>query len=108
MQSNHANPNQTISSGIPDNDIWQSIVTNIQTKSVAANIEIAERDMRTYKMEYSSYVKGLINYLLNHEARAFDDKWIALFRFILHNIMVKDRYIHSYFILELASLYKFL
>ena len=106
MQSNHGHRKRAISSTIPSNKAWQKIVEEIKTCPRAAGIIRTHQNMRVYKMDYGTYIKGLIGYLLDHEPRSLDDKWISLFRFVLHNESVREKYLHNYFVAELASLYK--
>ena len=108
MQSNHCPLYQTITSEIVSKSDWETFIIKLQTKSLKDNLKIIQKDIKKYNMEAKIYMNEFIQYLIKNKDYALKDKWIALFKFISHNEMVKTRYLVHYFISSLIVLYKLL
>jgi len=108
IQSNHCPMENTLTTEIISNKIWEKRILQLQSISLKDNIHIIQNDIIKHNLKGKIYIKKFIQYLVDNKDYALQKEWISLFKFIVHNETVQTRYLLHYFIASLVFLYKFL
>ena len=111
LQSNHTPDSRLIKSDIISNKLWEELIAKIKSihdSDVAIeNIcRFIEDKSSNYNIEVKIFIKDFIYYLLCNKEYAINDKWLCLFKYIIHHDKADENYLLSYVLRRLDELYK--
>jgi replication factor C subunit 3/5 len=109
LQSNHTPTTQLIREDIITSTLWEELITHLKNKGDSQIvIDYIITKSSFYNLEVKTFLIKFIHYLTSNKPYVMTDKWIDLFKFVIHHGSVKERYILIYAVKRLEELYMLL
>ena len=107
LQSNHTSDNKLATSNIISDTLWEDLIQLIKdTADINKIYTFVEERSSYYNIEIKIFIKDFIYYLLCNKEYATRDKWLNLFKYIIHHDNASENYLLLYTLLRLVELYK--
>lgn len=106
LQSNHTS-NNLINSDIISDKLWEELI-NLLNNNTDINFiyNFVEEKTSYYNLEIKIFIKDFIYYLLYNKDYATNEKWINMFKFVIHHDNASENYLLLFVLRRLVELYK--
>ena len=106
LQSNHISKNITNSNIISDK-LWEKLIELLNGENNTSLIyNFIENKCSYHNIEIKIFIKDFIYYLLCNKKYATNEKWVHVFKYVIHHNNASENYLLLFVIRRLVELYK--
>jgi len=109
LQSNHTPESQLIKADIISDSLWETLIDKIKgdysTDKLDSIYQFIEEKSCNYNIEIKIFIKDFIYYLLCNKEYAIRERWLNLFKYIIHHDNAAENYLLLYTLRRLEELY---
>ena len=108
IQANHKQFEESKLFTYITSDLWESLISKLKNDEPEKVIHYFNNISVKYNMDNIDLLQDFINYLVKTKPYVLNQKWISVFKFIIHSEITNADYIIPYAIYNLKELYKLL